>query len=181
MGGIDYGMGQTNINHETGIRYGVIPMHDIPWWNEEAESNYGEPSCPKCSNPAQDIDKAPENYGELSDWEDNGNDYCCLDCKYTFESWEAFGDEPLSWFVDNGEYLAEQTRDDSDIFVFKSPYYTRAQFCSPCAPGACYLLNPEPDGAKAYCFGHDWFDGGKAPYPVYRVDDDTEVSPEEGQ
>jgi hypothetical protein len=27
--GIDYGMGQTNVNHETGIRYGVISQNSV--------------------------------------------------------------------------------------------------------------------------------------------------------
>ncbi len=76
-----------------------------------------------------------------------------------------------------GEYKATQSGDDSDIFILKSPYYTRAQFCSPCAPGACYLTNPCEDGERAYCFGHDWFDDGKAPYPVFLVADDSEVLP----
>ena len=26
-----------------------------------------------------------------------------------------------------------------------------------------------------HCLGHDWFDSGRAPYPVYRVSDDSEV------
>ncbi len=28
-GGIDYGMGQTNIDKANGIRFGVIPMNDL--------------------------------------------------------------------------------------------------------------------------------------------------------
>lgn len=79
----------------------------------------------------------------------------------------------------------------SDVFVSKSPYFTYAQFCSPCVPGACNLDNPfeglavpsghasfaEDYGAEAqaigyvrcYCLGHDFFDGEKAPYEVFSV------------
>jgi hypothetical protein len=79
-----------------------------------------------------------------------------------------------------------------DIMIIKSPYYTYAQFCSPCAPGAGYLMNwfkmengysPETLGIeqfekmaqaagfpKVYCFGHDWFGNGIAPYPVFNVE-----------
>ena len=85
------------------------------------------------------------------------------------------------FYYDDGETQAEQSADDVDIFVCKSPYFTYAQFCSPCAPGAGYLLNPltEPDpGNKAYCFGHDWFESGKAPYPVYSVETGELVRPD---
>jgi hypothetical protein len=77
--------------------------------------------------------------------------------------------EALSFTLDDGEYLAEQSSDDPDIFITKSPYYTTCQFCSPCAPGAGYIMNTIEGGIKTYCFGHDWFESGKAPYPVYSV------------
>jgi len=190
--GIDYGMGRTNIDGESGIRYGVIPQNDVlEVWADESEPNYGPPSCPKCGNDATAIDDPtiPDLSVLIPDgWEDNGREYACLNCEYSFDSDEAYGEEPLSWYVDDGEYLAEQSADDCNVFVVKSPYYTRAQFCSPCAPGACYLRNPCPDGDKAYCFAPDWFDwfaecgeepageynGEKTscPYPVYRVEDD---------
>ena len=92
------------------------------------------------------------------------------------EEFECFC-EPVSFYIDTDELVAEQTADDTDIFIIKSEYYTWAQFCSPCAPGAGYLMNyTEPDvGITAYCFGDDWFEGEKAPYPVYRVDTDELV------
>jgi hypothetical protein len=136
--GIDYGLGKTNIDAQTGIRYGVIPQNEVVQaWCDIAEPFYG--------------DDLPE---------DEDLDFI----------------EPLSWFVDDGEYLAE-ANEAGDIFITKSPYFTYAQFCSPCAPGACYLMNFltsdeidhdwSTDNNRAYCFGHDWFDAAKAPYPVY--------------
>ena len=80
--------------------------------------------------------------------------------------------------LDNEEYTAYQSQDDPDIFIIKSPYFTYAQYCSPCAPGAVYLMNPlseKIDQNKGYCFGHDWFESGKAPYPVYDVKTGIEV------
>jgi len=76
-----------------------------------------------------------------------------------------------SGFLDDGEYLAEQGADDTDIFIFKSPYFTRVAFCSvafcsPCAPGAGCL---HKEGVRIYCFGHDYFEEEAAPYPVYSV------------
>ena len=82
--------------------------------------------------------------------------------------------EPLSYSVNNNEYQAT-CGEDGDIFIVKSPYYTRCSYCSPCAPGAGWLMSPNPKGVKAYCFGHDWFDSGVAPYPVYSVKTNKEM------
>lgn len=162
--GIDYGMGQTNIDKETGIRYGVINQKEVlQAWVDSSEASW---PCKGC---------------EYSPDDDCGQ--ACNMC------------EPTSYFIDDNEYQAE-CGEDGDIFISKSPYYTFAQFCSPCAPGACYLINPLDilagypagghnkagvpiDNNRAYCFGHDWFrdtETKKAPYPVYRVSDNQKVN-----
>lgn len=162
--GIDYGMGQTNIDKETGIRFGVIPMNDLAHWAWESfEDDYGDPTCPKCGNEAMEYDEECH-----CGFDGEGSDYACEDCCYSFMSDEAFGDEVISSHLDDGEYVAQRDS-DGDIFITKSPYYTHAQFCSPCAPGAGHLSHPVDGGAKTYCFGHDWFEDGVAPYPVYEV------------
>lgn len=184
--GIDYGMGQTNVDKENGIRYGVISQNEVlQAWADSSEGYYGKPTCRECGNEAMTIEKFSERNPDVeTDNEDKWKqephecaDYICPHCYRIFGSESAFSDEALSFYIDDGEYLAE-CGEDGDIFITKSPYYTRAQFCSPCAPGACYLTNPTEDGEKAYCFGHDWFEDGKAPYPVYRMSDDTLVEPE---
>lgn len=83
--------------------------------------------------------------------------------------------EPISYFFKDSKYSME-TCLDSDVMVLKSPFYTFSRLCSPCVPGAGDLNSPcdADEGVKAYCPGHDWFDGGKAPYPVYRVSDGKE-------
>lgn len=63
---------------------------------------------------------------------------------------------------------------DNDLFISKSPYFTYAQFCSPCVPGACNLDSPldhiPENGSNAcYCLGHEWFEDGVAPYPVFNM------------
>jgi len=86
--------------------------------------------------------------------------------------------EPAGYIYQGDGYVCE-CGDDGDIFVTKSLYYTYAQFCSPCAPGACYLMNPLDEldeGNKCYCLGHDWFESGKAPYKVYSVETNEEVA-----
>jgi hypothetical protein len=89
---------------------------------------------------------------------------------------EEYFAEPIGWKVDDGEYHAIDCL-DSDVMVLKSPYFTHAQFCSPCVPGAGNLECPMPNGVACYCFGHDWFDEGRAPYPVYFVSNGDEVPP----
>jgi hypothetical protein len=174
--GIDYGRGLTNIDRETGIRYGVIPVNDVlQGWADSAEADYGPPHCPKCGNEAGLGSAADAPDFEEEEYEvDGAGDYYCADCKWAFDADECYGEEPIAFILDNGEYRAQQSGDDTDIFILKSPYYTHAQFCSPCAPGAGYLRNPVADGPKTYCFGPDWFDEDiePCPYPVYRVSDD---------
>jgi hypothetical protein len=166
--GIDYSCGLPmanghvpNTDSETGIRYGVISVHMVTQaWCDTAEPEY--PSCAEL---------------ECEAW-DSENEECSSDCCEV---------EAIAWNVDNGMYIATQSGDDSDIFVIKSPFYTYAQFCSPCAPGACHLEHPldEPitidhdkrqatenyPNNKCYCLGPDWFDDDyeTCPYHVYRV------------
>ena len=147
--GIDYGSGLTNIDKETGIHFGVIPENAVlQAWADSSEGDYGPATCPKCGNDAVDIDD--ESVPELpaDGWEDDGRDYACLDCKYSFSSDDAYGDEPQAYVLDDGEYKA--TADEhGDIFITKSPCYTHAQSCSPCAPGTCRLENPvDENGAQ---------------------------------
>lgn len=141
MYGIDYGMGTTNIDKQTGIRYGVIPCNEVldAWYNEAEPERY----CEGCEY-KEDID--------------------CSLCDYC--------ETELIYSLERDGYEATQM-DDGDIFITKSPYYTYAQFCSPCAPGACYLLNPledRPTNNRCYCFGPEFFDDGKCPYPVFKCD-----------
>ncbi len=174
--GIDYGHGKVNIDRDTGIRFGVIPANDIvEAWGSCSEPDYGDPTCPKCGEVANDISGMVKNYEKMQGWEDSGSGYYCNGCKHTFDSDVAYGCIH-GWDYTDGGYVARQ-ESDGDIFIMKSPYYTLAVFCAPCAPGACHLRNPVGDGSKAYCFGQDWFSGDAAPYPVFRVEDNSYVNP----
>lgn len=165
--GIDYGNGLTNIDVKTEIRYGVIHAHEVGnAWYDSSEADYGEPHCPYCGTElkAKNLD----------------NRLACNGCKKRFDDLDRpscfYGDEPIGHVLDDGEYKASQG-DQNDIFITKSPYFTRCEFCSPCAPGAGYLLNSVEDGVEAYCFGHDWFEDGKAPYQVFNVETKEVVLP----
>lgn len=186
--GIDYsGPGATfNRDKDSGIRYGIIPANDIGQaWYDRAEPDYGDPTCPKCGNECMEYSKAQEALkDDLDQWDCATHecpDYACLSCKYVFGSESAYSEEPVGGQnVDDGEIKAHEDS-SGDVWIFHSPYFTYAQFCSPCAPGACYLRNPldEPSEAnKAYCLGHDWFESGKAPYPVYSVETGKIVNPQ---
>lgn len=175
--GIDYGLiGQTNRDPKTGIHYGCISQHAVTQaWADSAEPDYGVPTCPKCGNAAvasNDLPEASENWdiarGACSDWG-------CLRCEYIFDASDACGDEPLGWSYESEGYQLTDCL-DSDIMVLASPYYTHARFCSPCVPGAGNLDSYDPAGVKTYCLGHDWFEEGKAPYPVYSVKTGEEIS-----
>jgi len=158
--GIDYGRGQTNIDKKTGIRYGVISIHEVTQaWCDSSEPFYLV-CCPACG---QELKKGFDAKR-------------CPTCYKVFEDGDFDYIEP-SYYIKSDGYVAEQGNDDSDIIIIKSPYYTLCQFCSPCAPGAGDLMNHTPDGIKAYCFGHDWFDGERAPYPVYSVKTGKLVEP----
>jgi hypothetical protein len=165
--GIDYGMGNTNIDPVTKIRYGVINMNALNEWAWDSfEADYGEPTCPKCGNECEEYsDQAHTHY------DGEGSDYACEECKYAFMSDESFGDEPHGWTLDDGEYKAT-VGSDNDCFVLKSPYFTRVQFCSPCAPGAGHLENPCRYGPRTYCLGLEFFEdnGDRAcPYTIWEV------------
>jgi len=170
--GIDYGRGMTNLDHATGIRFGVIHQHTIgAAWFDDAEPQYGDPTCPTCGGAAREA-QGPADYAGKSG---TAGDYVCDACQRFFWAEDAFSETPLAFTLATAEITAEQHGDDGDIFVTKSIYYSRGTFCSPCAPGAVSLGTD--GGIKAYCFGHDWFEDGRAPYRVFRVADDTEVQP----
>ena len=155
--GIDYGIGRTNIDVITGIRYGVISQHSVSQaWNDSAEPDYGPATCPKCGNAAVEYDDDKhESFSQSREW--CCTDYACESCELIIDSSEAWGDEPRGWsYTGDGYELTDCL--DSDIMVLKSPYYTIGNFCSPCVPGAVSLESDNPDGAKAYCLGHNWFE-----------------------
>jgi ribosomal protein L37AE/L43A len=164
--GIDYsGGGSVNRDTTTGIHYGVISMHEVMQaWTDSSEAFYA-PCCPYCGN------EIAKNYEMMV------KKKRCPQCKQKFDESSFDMNEPASFYLDDGEYQATQSQDDTDIFITKSPYYTLCSYCSPCAPGAGYIMDSRDEGIKAYCFGHNWFEDGKAPYPVFRVDTGERIKP----
>lgn len=201
--GIDYGLGQSNIDHETGIRYGVISSHEIiQYWTDESEPIYSSPTCPKCGNEAWELDDTDHfqidgknvSIEDIEEWEHErheNSEFVCLPCKYIFGNESALPENPIAYKYEQNGYRIFQSYDDPDLFIELSPYYTYAQFCSPCAPGAVHLNVPlDPitknldkygrplENNKGFCLGHDWFESGKAPYRMFSVKTNKEVLPE---
>ena len=180
--GIDYGLGQTNIDNETGIRFGVIPSHTVGgYWYDESEAEYGKPFCPDCFDEVDETADFSVNGEPVIDCDGNDveDEYYCLRCEKGVDgnNPDIYPESPLAFYYTQDGYKCFQGADDPDIFIEKSPYFTYAQFCSPCAPGAVYLENHMEGGVKGYCFGHDWFENGQAPYPVYSVETGELVNP----
>lgn len=174
--GIDYGLGRTNIDLATGIRFGVIPQHEVgEAWYDSAEAEYGPPTCGHCGHEADELSAFGDTFadGIPEGWKTEPHEcdeYACTRCERVFGSESAFGDDPIAW-AHSADGIVAECGGSGDIFITKSPYFTHAAFCSPCAPGACYLMSPVEDGPRAYCFPHSWYEDGRAPYPVYRVSD----------
>lgn len=174
--GIDYSGPGSGVNRdpETGIRYGIIGVHDLSHWAlDDFEADYGDPHCGHCGGDVVDYDN------DVHDEYDHTScaDYACEHCEKVFESGECYGDEARGHILNDEEYQC-QLDSSNDVWVFKSPYYTRAGFCSPCAPGACHLSSPCDDGEKVFCLGHDFFENRVAPYPVYSVATGESVLPD---
>lgn len=185
--GINYSHNDgTNKDTKTGLRYGIIAAHTVGQaWYDKSEPMYGTPHCPECLSDIGSYSyieislDEPDNIPQYNDCGDKN--YYCPHCKHYIDDEYCYPDEPLGFEYLGDGYELKQIHDDSDIFVLKSPYYTYAQFCSPCAPGACHLESPLAPGHednKCYCLGHDWFENEQAPYLVYSVETNKPILPE---
>jgi hypothetical protein len=167
--GFDYGLGTTNIDPETGIRYGVIPMNALCGHAMDSfEPQYGEPTCPKCGGEV--VEHNEERHSGYKVFYFDCRDFACESCGKVFSSEEVYPEEPICWTCEEGGYKLF-VNEHNNVWILKSEYYTVCGFCSPVAPGAGYLLSPCGDGPRAFCLSHDFFEHGEAPYPVYLIGD----------
>jgi len=176
--GLDYtGPGsQVNRDPETGIRYGIIHTNRV------------------CPHALEDIYSAGtdidyENYQQaIKDALAGALKEFGLE-KYAEDAYDGMSDAIGDNYPgNNGDCTRYEYKEDGyelmidgsgDLWVMKSPFFTYAQFCSPCAPGACYLTNAlegQPAGNKCYCLGTDWFDEEeKCPYPIYSMETGEQI------
>jgi len=166
------------MNLETGIHYGVIPKNDLFNCAEEFFNN------------AEDIDYT-NNLKEIKEnikasiedfmFDDNVKEILELIEEHFNENYQ--GDCALMRYERDG-FIIEASNDDCDLFIIKSPFYTLAPPCSPCAPGAGYLRDgikeDELDengevkvgsgGIETYCLPEDWFsEENPCPYKYWEV------------
>jgi len=169
--GIDYsGPGATcNRDPDTGIRYAIIPIHNLgEGAHDEFEAVYVA-RCPHCAHELPDdthfttrsVKRPGGSIGNVQATD-------CPACGKLIREDDQYGDEADAQVCDDGMYKAHLDS-SQDVWFTKSPYFTRAAFCSPCAPGACYLNSPCDDGERCFCPGPEWFDDEKAPFPIYSV------------
>lgn len=212
--GIDYGLGRSNIDSQTGMRFGVISQHSIAPESfedifndsrdlthesaiEEAKRRIGSIECQEdLADVLDDLIGKREGYRLVCYEEVEAiliESPLPLSKEAADSIWDAIEQAWSDRYDDCGERDWLYEKDgyklsnclQSDVFVLASPYFTYAQYCSPCVPGACNLDSPlhtDTDASevhcickdhgipKAFCLGHDWFENNKAPYPVYSVE-----------
>ena len=141
-----------NRDKKTNIRYGIIPQNSLGEFSFDEIQTHGKDRDFEAA--LEEAKKEPDfDEQEFSDRYESGGD--CTRFEYEKDNYKLITDS------------------SGDVWCLESPYFTFAQFCSPCAPGACYLKNPlesPADSNKCYCLGLDWFDeSNPCPYPVYSV------------
>ncbi len=173
--GIDYSGSQGTCNRdEREFRYGIIAQSSLPhWFADELEAHYSA-HCPACG---EGIDSEYES-------EVNSQGYGVCECGNSFRDHEMYRDEADGYTWGNEDSESGHADDMLDVWVTQSPFYTYAQFCSPCVPGAGNLNSPLaiagdiPKENRILCLGLDWFDSlddaseyaEHCPYPVWECE-----------
>lgn len=133
--GIDYShFKTTNRNPKTGIRYGVISLSSVSGWIWDEMTPVYHFTCENCD----------------TDLGEPGEHSNCPGCDMPLE--------PEGWEHVSEGLKFHMTQGSNEIWVTESPVVTRAQYCSPCAPGAGNLNAPCFDGAWTYALPEEFFD-----------------------
>jgi hypothetical protein len=166
--GIDYSMGLSNRDRSTGIHYGVISANTLHpnVIDEEFESDYGDPTCPKCGGNVEESNSSQDKKAN--------KDFFCPECFESYYNEDVYGEEPIGHTCVARDYDA-YIDSYNDVMITKSLYYTTCAYCSPCCPGAGHLENFRKTGIKTYCFDRTFFEDEKCPYPYWDVQTDELV------
>lgn len=163
-----------NQDLKTLIHFGCISARELI---DSGETFYEQASDTRYADIIETIKTTLEELSEYVDEETRAEMMELAENNFN-ESYESEG-APLELNRDD-VLIMQGGGDDSDIFVIKSLYYCWAPPCSPCAPGAGYLMSADKNKNgrhhpfKTYCLDSSWFPGGKAPYKYYEVDSDEE-------
>lgn len=160
--GLNYGAESSNIDIETGVRYGVISANKLSSAICDVLEPIYECSCPDCGAPMKN-NEPPE-------------DLLCEACGYKGRDESEFYPEEPSWWAYEENNLFFMQDEYNDIIIFKSPFVAYAQFCSPCMPGACNLESPLAEDSRdrdnlCYALDETWFEGNEAPYDYFKLED----------
>jgi hypothetical protein len=182
--GLDYAgkRSTTNRDVETGIRYGVISQASV---NPEAVDDIFDhgTDVAYAQGLADHLATARANFVATAEEDEFDEDEATQEFADRYESDGGLND----YLYERDGYKLTGCL-NYDLFVLKSPFFTYAQFCSPCVPGAGNLDSPfksetnqesldgtdyakEADEAgfpRVYCLGHDWFENC-APYAIFSV------------
>ena len=161
---------------EKGIHFGCIPARAL---RDHAQTFYEEAEDTRY---ADIIHTMKMTLGELSEYVDEATiaEMAQMAEDNFNESYENEGC-PLQLNRDD-VLIMQGNQDDPDIFVIKSPYYCYAPPCSPCAPGAGYLLDADKNKTgrhhpyQTYCLDASWFEPGQCPYKYYKFGDEENGS-----
>jgi len=160
-----------NTDPETGIRYGVIPLHDLdPYFayeefydnSENLAIKEVELEIDELFDPIKEFaaERGLEKETEIEELKDSIKEKL-------FEFWDESEDSRM---YEQDGYKIQLI--DNDLFIAKSPYVTFGPLCSPCAPNAVYLADADGEnGYMTYCLPSDFFPDGKAPYKYITVDE----------
>lgn len=148
----------TNVNPKTGIRYGLISANSL---DSETVSNLQMSGTDLHYEEAKsdlwaDIKRVCKDYMSDRDSDDVA-DQAIERMRDHFEQ-----DEPVHEFdvecPGYGRVKGQTTWLGGALllWIFESPFQTKANLCSPCVPGAGNLDSLNPDGYDCYDVPNDW-------------------------
>lgn len=148
----------TNINPDTGVRYGVISTRNID--QDVLDTIFQNGTDLSYAEAEEEIRRDVE--ADVRAGKDILLDDVDMEVQSRMEHYQC--EEPVVRYVltdDAGqptlEVLTDPTMGGAQLlWVFKSPYRTKARLCSPCIPNAGDLDNLDPDGEECYDVPPDW-------------------------
>lgn len=151
-------MRSTNMNPETGIRYGTIYLEELD--PEVADDLLFRSTNLSYQAALDDVEaEAAAAASELGyehgspDWEDY------IEVKVTEAEISGRFDieEPhICGIYEEVEYEITHLGGAALLYVTHSPRIGRFDLCSPCVPNACNLSSPNPEGFEGYTVPDDW-------------------------
>jgi len=144
----------TNVNPETGVRYGIISANSLdPEVICDLQAVGRDVHWEAHKREITDQTRRDWENGEITgdDFEDE------LEARLEREGDNFYDDEPVHEFQRDGvrgrtTWLGGALL----VFVFHSQWTTNARLCSPCVPGCCDLDSIDPNGYEGYDVNPEW-------------------------